>query len=133
MSPTILLVDVASAERENWKAFLEDRKYGVFTAENPESARQLCLQLQPDLVLLHDRLPQVRGSELCRQLKQDPRNQLTPIVLISSTPAAKGVDEGRDGSAADYWGMPSLCEGLGRIQSLLRVKSYIDEQAKAVV
>src|SRR5215467_11735523 len=134
MSPTILLVDVASAERENWKAFLEDRKYGVFTAENPETARQLCLQLQPDLVLLHDHLPQVRGLELCRRLKQDPLNQLMPVVLISSAHNPVELEQSREAGAADFWGMPSsLGEGLGRIQSLLRLKSYIDEQAKSVV
>src|SRR2546429_243680 len=80
MNPTILLVDLASAERENWKAFLEDQKYDVLTADNAESARRLCLELQPDLVLLHDHLPQVRGFELCRRLKEDPVNHLTPVV-----------------------------------------------------
>jgi putative two-component system response regulator len=134
MNPTILLVDVASVERENWKALLQNQRYDVFTAENPDSARQLCLQLQPDLVLLHDHLLQVRGSELCRRLKQDPLNQLTPIVLISSAPTPMDMEQSREAGAADFWGMPSsLGEGLGRIQSLLRLKSYIDEQAKSVV
>lgn len=134
MKPTILLVDVASEERENWKAFLENQEYDVVTADNPEAARQLCLRLQPDLVLLHDHLPQVRGFELCRRLKQDPLNQLTPIVLISSSPTPTDVLQGREAGAADFWGTPSsLVEGLGRIQSLLRLKSYIDEQAKCVV
>jgi putative two-component system response regulator len=134
MKPTILLVDIASADRENWKAFLENQKYEVYTADNAEAARQLCLQLQPDLVLLHDHLPQVRGSELCRRLKQDPLNQLTPIVLISSSPTSTEMEQGREAGAADFWGSPScLVDGLGRIQSLLRLKSYIDEQAKSVV
>ena len=134
MNPTILLVDVASAERENWKAFLENQRYDVFTAETPDYARQLCLQLQPDLVLLHDHLPQVRGTELCRRLKQDPLNQLTPIVLISSAPTPLEMEQSREAGAADFWGMPaSLGEGLGRIETLLRLKSYIDEQAKAVM
>ena len=134
MNPIILLADVASVERENWKAFLENQGYDVFTAENPESARQLCLQLQPDLVLLHDHLPQVRGYELCRRLKQDPLNQLTPIVLVSGTPTATELQQGREAGAADFWGLPSsLGEGLGRIQTLLRLKSYIDEQAKSVI
>ena len=134
MNPTILLVDVASAERENWKAFLENQRYDVYTAETGESARQLCLQLQPDLVLLHDHLPQVRGPELCRRLKQDPPNQLTPVVLISSAPTPIELEQGREAGAADFWGLPSsLGEGLGRIQTLLRLKSYIDEQAKSVV
>ena len=134
MKPTILLVDVASTERENWKAFLENQEYDVVTADNPETARQLCLQLQPDLVLLHDHLPQVRGFDLCRRLKQDPLNQLTPVVLVSPAPTPMEVEQGREAGAADLWGMPSsLADGLNRIQSLLRLKSYIDEQAKCVV
>jgi len=134
MNPTILLVDVASAERENWKAFLEHQKFDVHTAENAESARQLCLRFQPDLVLLHDHLPGVRGHELCRRLKQDPLNQLTPIVLVSSAPTLTEREQGLDAGAADFWGKPSsLLDGLGRIESLLRLKSYIDEQAKSVV
>src|SRR2546421_8760523 len=127
MNPTIVVVEKASAERENWKAFLEDQKYDVLTADNAESARRLCLELQPDLVLLHDHLPQVRGYELCRRLKQDPLNQLTPIVLVSASPTAAELERGREAGAADFWGMPSsLGEGLGRVQTLLRLKSYID-------
>lgn len=134
MNPTILLVDLASAERENWKAFLENQRYDVFTAETSDSACQLCLQLQPDLVLLHDHLPQVRGTELCRRLKQDPLNQLTPVVLISSAPTPMEMEQSREAGAADFWGTPSsLGEGLGRIQTLLRLKSYIDEQGRSVV
>ena len=69
MNPIILLVDVASAERENWKALLENQNYDVIIANNAESARQMCLRLQPDLVLLLD---------------QDRLNLLNPGVSISS-------------------------------------------------
>ena len=134
MNPTILLVDVASAERENWKAFLENQRYDVFTADSRDSACRLCQQLQPDLVLLHDHLPQVRGTELCRRLKQDPLNQLTPVVLISSAATPMEMEQIREAGAADFWGMPSsFGEGLGRIQSLLQLKRYIDEQGRSVL
>lgn len=134
MNPTILLVDVASAERENWKAFLENQKHNVFTAENAESARRLCLQLQPDLVLLYDHLPQIRGFELCRRLKEDPLNRLTPVVLVSAAPTPAEREQGREAGAADFWGPPSSLWGwLGRIRSLLRLKSYIDEAGKCVI
>ena len=69
MNPIILLVDLASAERENWKALLENQNYDVIIANNAESARQMCLRLQPDLVLLLD---------------QDRLNLLNPGVSISS-------------------------------------------------
>jgi len=134
MNPTILLVDLASAERENWKAFLEDQKYDVLTADNAESARRLCLELQPDLVLLHDHLPQVRGFELCRRLKEDPVNHLTPVVLVSAAPTPRELEQGREAGAADFWGTTSsLGDWLGRIESLMKLKNLIDEKAKGVI
>jgi putative two-component system response regulator len=127
-------VDVASADRENQEAFLENQGYEVFVAESGETAQQLCLQVQPDLVLLYEHLPQL-GAALCWQLKQDPLNKLTPIVLISSASATPTkIAQGREAGAADFWGTPcSLQDGLGRVDTFLRLKSYIDEQAKAAV
>jgi len=134
MNPVILLVDVLSAERESWKTFLKSQKYDVLTADSAESAWLLCQREQPDLVLLHDHLPQVRGPELCRRLKQDPLNQVTTVVLICPEPTPSESLEAREAGAADFWGTPSSpVEGLGHIESLLRLKSYIDEQAKSVI
>ena len=134
MNPTILLVDLASEERENCKAFLENLGYRVSTAENEESARRFCLELQPDLVLLRDRPPQVRGFELCRRLKKDPVNHLTPVVLVSAAPTPTELVQGREAGATDFWGLPSsLRDWLGRIQALLRLKSDVDQQAKSVM
>jgi putative two-component system response regulator len=134
MSPTILLVDVASSERENWKAFLQEQNYKVFTARDADTALRQCHLLQPDLVLLHDTLPEMDGFELCRRLKENPLNQFIPVVVIkrSSDPAENS--RGRNAGAADFWGAStSLVDGLLRIESLLRLKSYMDEQAKCVV
>ncbi len=116
MNPTILLVDIA------------------YTAEDGASALRCCLQLQPDLVFLHDGLPDVGCFELCTRLKEDPLNQLTPVVLVKASPDLGDVRRGREVGAADCWGTPaSLWDALSRIQTLLRLKNYIDEQAKSVV
>jgi cyclic di-GMP phosphodiesterase len=134
MKPTILLVDVASDDRENQKAFLESQGYEVLMAESEETAEQLCGQLQPDLVLLHDHGPRLAGADLCRRMKRDPVNKLTPIVLISSSPTPAEALRAQEAGAADYWETPcSLRDALGRIEAFLRLKNYIDEQAKAVV
>lgn len=133
MKPTILLVDVAS-DRENQRAFLESQGYEVLIAEDEEAAAQLCGELEPDLVLLHDHPPLLAGAELCRRLKQDPVNKLTPIVVISSSPAPAEILRVREAGAADFWETPcSLRDAFGRIEAFLRLKNYIDEQAKAVV
>lgn len=134
MKPTILLVDVASDDRENQRAFLESEGYEVLVAESAEVAEQLCVQLQPDLVLLHDRRPRLAGAELCRRLKQDPVNKLTPTVLISPSATPAEVLQAREAGAADFWETPcSLREALSRIETFLRLKNYIDDQARAVV
>lgn len=134
MKPTILLVDTASDDRENQRAFLESQGYEVLLAESEEIAEQLCGQVQPDLALVHDHRPRLAGADLCRRLKQDPLNKLTPIVLVSSSPTPAEVLRAREAGAADTWDTPcSLREALGRIEAFLRLKNYIDEQAKAVV
>ncbi len=71
MKPIILLVDIASDDRENQRAVLQGQGYEVLIAENEEAAQLLCQQAQPDLVLLHEHRPQLVGADLCRRLKQD--------------------------------------------------------------
>ncbi|HXN94501.1 MAG TPA: HD domain-containing phosphohydrolase [Candidatus Acidoferrales bacterium] len=134
MNSAILLVDVASASRDSWKSFLQSHNYEVFTADNGESAVRECLQLQPDLVLLYDGPPDVDAFDVCRRMKGNPLNHELPIVLTKPSPQPADVARGQEAGAADFWGTcSSFAEALSRVQSLLRLKTYIDEQAKAVV
>jgi len=134
MNSAILLVDVASARRDSWTSFLQSQNYQVFTAEDGQSAQRECLQLQPDLVLLHDSLPDVDGFDLCRRVKGNLLNHQIPIVLIKPSSDPTDAVRGREAGAADFWGScGSLADALSRVESLLRLKSYIDEQAKSMV
>jgi putative two-component system response regulator len=131
MNSAILLVDVASAGRDSWKSFLGRQNYEVFTAEDGESALRQCARLQPDLVLLYDTLPDVGGFDLCRRMKGNPLNRQTSIVLIKSSSDPADAARGRQAGAADI--CTSLADALSRVHSLLRLQSYIDEQAKSVM
>ncbi len=134
VDPAILLVDVASVNREGLKSFLQSQKCDVDLATDRESALRICLQVQPDLVLLYDTLPDINGFELCRLIKNDPLNQLTPVVLVKPSPDQWDIYRGREAGAMDVWATtPSLWDVLGRIQTLLRLKVYMDEQAKSAV
>src|SRR6266851_2913157 len=134
MRPIILLVDIASADRAGWKSFLQNQSYEVFAAGDGDTALRQCLVLQPDLVILHDAPPEIDAFELCRRLKENPLNQLVPVVLIKPSSDPADISRGRNAGAADVWGTcTSLGEGLSRVQALLRLRNYIDEQAKSVV
>src|SRR5204862_8058028 len=134
MNPAVWLVDLVSADREGLQSFLQSQQCDVDTAANGESAVSCCLEMQPDLVLLYDSLPDIGSFELCRRLKEDPLNQLTPVVLVKSSPDQWDVQRGREAGAMDIWATPpSLWDLLGRVETLLRLKKYMDEQAKSVV
>ena len=133
MNPTNLRLDVASAERENWKAFLKNQNYDVIATDTAEFARQMCLRLEPHFVLCDDHLIRVRGADL-RRRRQDVLSQRTPVVLVSSKPAPAEFVEGRQAGAADFSGTPCFPgDGLGRSEFLLGLKSGIDKQATSVI
>jgi putative two-component system response regulator len=134
MIPTILLVDVDSPNRAYWKAFLENQGFDVCAAGDAKTALEECRRLQPDLVLLHDTLADIACCDLCRSLKAQPANHLTPVVLVMNSASTEEAQRGREAGADDFWGIPqSRYEALSRIQILLQLKTYIDAQVRSVV
>ncbi|MFO0582803.1 MAG: response regulator [Anaeromyxobacter sp.] len=75
----------------------------------------------PDLVLLDLMLPDVPGTEVCRQLKADPRTKHVPVVMLT----AKGEEVDRvvgfELGADDYVTKPfSVRELILRLKALVR-------------
>ena len=134
MNPVILLADVASANREGLHSFLQNQKYQVDKVADGASAPRSASELQPDLVLLFDSLPDIENFELCRQIKNDPLNQFTPVVLLKPSPDLWDIQRGRDAGALDVWANPvSHWDALRRIETVLHLKKYMDEQAKSAL
>jgi putative two-component system response regulator len=134
MNASILVVIADPESRQSWKQLLEDQGYQTVAIATGERVPDLCAYLRPDLVLLDASLPDVPGLEVCRRLKNDPRNALTPVVLIAGLSDDPGLSSLQGAGADDLWGpRPTRWEALTRIQSLLQLKSYIDEQAEAVI
>lgn len=134
MAATILLVDSDSLDSSGWKAFLQNQGYTVVEADNGRRALEECPVVQPDLVLLNASLPDMQGFQVCQQLKADPHNRLTPVIMMAD---AYRTSEGKRRDVwgpDDFWHRPaSRWEVLNRIQSILQLKSYIDEQAESVL
>jgi putative two-component system response regulator len=134
MAATILLVDADLSNCTDWQAVLQEHGYTVFAAGNGRAALAECPHLQPDLVLLQSSLPDMQGLEVCRLLKKDSRNHLTPVILMAPSMTESDAALAREVGADDFWGHPSSrWEALSRVESILHLKSYIDEQAESVV
>jgi len=121
MNPAILLVDVASANREELQSFLQAQNYDVSTAQDAETAVKYCFQTQPDLVLLFDTLSDIDSFELCLRLKKDPLNKLMPVVLVQPSLDQWDIRHGQEIGGTDIWAIPaSPRDALQRIQTILR-------------
>src|SRR5258708_12706804 len=134
MAATVLVVDADPHRCADWEALLSQQGYVVISARNGEAALTLCPRLLPDLVLLFDVLPDMHGLEVCRRLKADPRNRLTPIIIHAAAGKASDASLALSAGADDFWGRPPTpWEALSRVHSLVQLKTYIDEQAESVL
>src|SRR5258707_2006009 len=103
MRPIILLVDVASADRADWKSFLQNQSCEVFAAGDGDTTLRQGLVLQPDLVILLDAPPEIDALDLCRRLKEKPLNQLVSVVFIKPSSDPPAIFLGHPAQAADLW------------------------------
>src|SRR5260370_31328535 len=104
MRPIILLVDVASADRADWKSFLQNQSCEVFAAGDGDTALRQCPLLPPDLVILHDAPPEIDAFDLCPRLQENPLNPLFPVVLIKPSSDPADISPGPRAGACAVWG-----------------------------
>jgi two-component system phosphate regulon response regulator PhoB len=110
---------------------LREKGHKVFIAGKGEEGLRIAREKRPDLVLLDLMLPDVPGTEVCRQLKTDPATKNVQVVMLT----AKGEEIDRvvgfELGADDYVVKPfSVRELLLRVQAILR-RSHGPEEAAA--
>ena len=79
-----LVVDDSRAIREAMTSMLGSEGWIVDVAEDGARALQLTRQLRYDLVITDLEMPGLGGFELIARLRNDPRGNTTPIVIITS-------------------------------------------------
>ena len=75
------------------KDLLEAAGFEVFTAENATSGIDLARKERPDIIIMDMRLPDMRGSEAARILLQYDETRDIPIVFVTASVLAEGIEE----------------------------------------
>ena len=93
MSKQIYIVEDNRKNMELFIAVLEtlpDLK--IFTATKGKEGLELIKSGNPDIIILDIQLPDISGTEICKELRKIERFKTTPIIAVSSL-AMKGDKE----------------------------------------
>jgi signal transduction histidine kinase len=97
-------------------------RWSVEMADGGEAAWSLARRSPPDLVISDLRMPGVDGITLLRRLRDDPRTQSVPVILVSGRAGEQETIAGLEAGADDFLVKPfSARELLVRVQTRLEV------------
>jgi DNA-binding response OmpR family regulator len=115
---TLLFIEDDEAIRTALRLVLEDDGYEVVEAGDGETGIEMFGQINPDLVLLDLRLPDISGFEVCRAIR---RTSITPVIMVTAQTDTSDLVNGFDAGADDYVTKPVVPKELSaRIRAALR-------------
>jgi signal transduction histidine kinase/DNA-binding response OmpR family regulator len=119
--PRVLVVDDNADMREYLSRLLAD-SYRVTTAVDGVEAQERALADPPDLVLTDVMMPRLDGFGLLEALRNHPRTEHIPIVMLSARAGEDSTVEGLEAGADDYLIKPFTArELLARVRANLEL------------
>ena len=113
MAQTVLLVDDDPQLTRVVSMFFEIEGYAVLVAKSGKQALDTLPQTRPDLILLDLMLPDLAGTEVCRQIRADPRLARLPVAIF--TAAELRHEELVAAGADSFIVKPYSLEGLKKV------------------
>lgn len=122
MPATILIVDDERDLLDSLRFSVEREGFSALTAQSGASALSLMGQTpSPDLVLLDWMLPDMAGTEVCRNIRMSERTRATPVIMVSARGEEIDRVVGFEVGVDDYVTKPfSVRELLLRVKAILR-------------
>lgn len=88
------------------KDLLEVAGFEVFEAENAADGIAIAKMEKPDIIVMDVRLPDMRGTEAARILRQDEDTSGIPIVFVTASVLAGGLEELSGFTNSSFIGKP---------------------------
>ena len=121
---SLLFIEDDTAIRTALRLALEDEGYTVHEAKDGADGLAKFSELNPDLVLLDLRLPDISGFEVCRQLRQ---HSIVPIIMVTAQTDTHDLVAGLEAGADDYVTKPVVVKELAaRIRAALRRTQLVE-------
>ena len=120
MKPKILVVDDHPEQMAALFTALQQAGYHLLVAQCGEEALELLTRVQPDVILLDVKLPDLDGFEVCRRVKQDETRRDIPILFTTAVTELADKLTGFQAGGADYITKPFQFEEV-----LTRVATHL--------
>ena len=128
--PVILVVDDQIQNNELLEAYLVPEGYEIIKTTSGDEALAKLASNEIDLILLDVMMPGMDGFEVTRRIRQDKKNKLMPIILVTALKETEDRIQGIKAGCDDYISKPfDKMELFARIQSLLKIKAYNDQMS----
>jgi two-component system phosphate regulon response regulator PhoB len=119
--PRILVVEDEPDIVQVLEFALRQAGFDTVAARNAEEALARIRENPPDLILLDLMLPDLPGTEICRQLKSSARTRAIPVIMLTARGGEVDRIVGFELGADDYITKPfSPREVVLRIKAILR-------------
>lgn len=126
--PRVLIVDDEPQNLKLFRAYLMQENFEVTTADNGIQCLKMVSSTWPDLILLDVMMPELSGFEVTWKLKNDPKTNHIPIVLLTALDSSEARNKGLEAGADEFLTKPvNRAELLARVNSMLRLKKYQDQ------
>lgn len=99
--PQVLIVEDNDELREYLQDTLAD-EYSMSVCNNGKTALEIIKEAQPDLIISDIMMPEMRGDDLCKLLKNDIETSHIPIILLTALNAEKNIIKGLQTGADEY-------------------------------
>ena len=106
MLKKVLVVDDNANNLLLEKDLLEVAGFEVFVSENATDAIAIARKEKPDIIIMDVRLPDMRGTEAARILRQDKETRDIPIVFVTSSVMAEGIQVIKEIPNSGFIGKP---------------------------
>jgi signal transduction histidine kinase/DNA-binding response OmpR family regulator len=122
--PTILIVDDNDDIRQYLSGLLTD-EFDVLEAENGSAGHKIALEAMPDLIISDVMMPQMSGTELSTELKNNMATSHIPIILLTARASETYELNGLQTGADDY-----ITKPFNPLIVLMRVRNMLSNRNK---
>jgi two-component system alkaline phosphatase synthesis response regulator PhoP len=98
----VLIIDDDANIIEIWGIILRQNGFEVLSAVNGRSGIDQAKTQKPDFILLDQIMPDMRGNDVLKTLKEDPTTSSIPVAMASNYSDTQLMQEAIQQGALDY-------------------------------